>query len=56
LTKAKQWRDRLEVMGVTVEVIQAEVRPGGRPPRFNPSPDQAAELRAMWLDGLQSEV
>ncbi|MDE4059752.1 hypothetical protein [Phaeobacter gallaeciensis] len=51
----KQWRARLEAMGVSLEVVQAEVRPRGRPAQFKPSPEQDAELRRMWLDGLQSE-
>ena len=49
----KVWRARIEALGVTVDVIEIEAET--RPKKFDPLPDQCARLRAMWLDGLQSE-
>lgn len=50
------WRQRIEARGATVE----EMRPAkpvavmGRPRKFDPTPEQEAAIRAVWLDEARS--
>jgi hypothetical protein len=46
------WRERVEAKGATVEEVRP-VKPAaviGRPRKFDPTPEQDAALRAVWLD------
>lgn len=50
------WRERIEALGATVEEHRptAPPKPMGRPAKFNPTPEQDAACRAVWLDETRS--
>ena len=53
----KLWRARIEAKGATVEEVRPDrpVRPAHRPPSvFNPTADQRARIRSVWLDENRS--
>ena len=47
------WRERIEAMGVTIEIApRKDDKPPakmGRPRRFDPTPEQDAQCRELWL-------
>jgi hypothetical protein len=51
------WRERVQALGVTIEIAKLEKRPAciGRPRKFNPNDDEARVVRAIWLDPVESE-
>lgn len=51
------WRERIEAKGATVEIHRPEKpsRPAHRPRSvFDPTPEQAEKIRAVWLDETRS--
>jgi len=50
------WRGKVEALGVTIKIVRpVNVRPVGRPRKFQPTPEEDAAIRAIWLDGLETE-
>jgi hypothetical protein len=51
------WRERVEALGVTVEVVSLDKPPAvmGRPRKFRPSPEISRLVRGIWLDGSKAE-
>lgn len=52
----KLWRERIESTGAIVEECRPEKSPGvmGRPKKFDPTPEQAEQIKAIWLDENRS--
>jgi len=53
----QRWRDDIAAQGVEIRVVESDdpPRPVGRPKVYDPTPPQAREHWATWIDGHRTE-